>query len=185
MVTTSGPRRAVRRRQQGRDLFSVEERHRTPHIALIRHGEDALAMQQPGRIAHGEVPEERSDRGQSGVAATRAVAACSLGVNEDVGDEIGINLLDRQLDRRLTVPGACLSQQKAEGVAIAGHGMAARFHLHAQSVGEETLDQRGQSGVAHRLASLLSPLARAMAKSSSSGTASRYRYVLEGSLWPR
>ena len=73
MVAPSRPGRAIRSRQQRRDLVSVEKRHRALHIALVGHGEDALAMQQPGRIGHRDIAEERADRGEPGVAASRAV----------------------------------------------------------------------------------------------------------------
>ena len=108
-----------------------------------------------------------------------------LGVDEEVGDQIGVDVFDRQLDRRLAVSSTRIPQQQPERVAIARDRMSARFHLDAQPIGEEALDQRGQGGGAHWPASRPSAVARAIARSSSSGTASRYQYVLEGSLWPR
>ncbi len=104
MIAPSRPCRAIRCRQQRRDLFGVEERHRALHIALVGHGEDALAVQQPGRIGHRDVAEERADRGEPGVAAARAVTARGLAMDEEVGDQIGVDVLDRELDWRLAVP---------------------------------------------------------------------------------
>ena len=100
MITPSCPCRAIRSRQQLHDLFGVEERHRALHIALVGHREDALAVQQPGWIGYRDVTEKRSDRSKPRVAAARAVAARGLAMNEEVGDQIGVDISDRQLDRR-------------------------------------------------------------------------------------
>ncbi len=139
-------------------------------------------MQQPGRIGHRDVAEERSDRGEPGVAAARAITPRGLGMDEEVGDQIGVDVLDRQLDRRLAVSSARISEQQPERVAIARDRMSARLHLGAQPVGEEALDQRRQGDGVHWAVSPPIAVARAIARSSSSGTASRYQYVLEGSL---
>ena len=181
MIAPSRPCRAIRRRQQRRDLARVEERHRAPHIALARHREDALAVQQPGWIGHRDVAEERADRGEPRVAAARAVPARRLSMKEEVGDQISVDVLDRELDRRLAVPGTREPQQQTERVAIACDRMRAGLHLGAQPVGEEALDQRGQGRGVHWSASP-PEVARAIARSSSSGTASRYQNVLAGSV---
>jgi antirestriction protein ArdC len=44
MITPSCPCHAIRSRQQRRDLFGAEERHRALHIALVGHRQDALAV---------------------------------------------------------------------------------------------------------------------------------------------
>ncbi len=185
MIAPSRPCRAIWSRQQSRHLVGIEERHGALHVALVGHGKNTLAVQQPGGIAHRNVAEERSDRGEPGIAAACAVTPRCLGMDEEVRDQIGVDIFDRQLHRRLTVSGTCISQQQPERVAITCDRILACFHLDAQPVGEEALDQRGQGHSAHWPASRLSAVARAIARSSSSGTASRYQYVLDGSLWPR
>ena len=185
MIAPSRPCRAIRRREQRRDLVSIEERHRALHIALVGHREDTLAVQQPDGIGHRDVAEERADRGEPRVAAARPVTAHRFAVDEEVGDQIGVDVLDCELDRRLAVPSAREPQQQPERVAIARDRMVAGLHLDTQSVGEEALDQRRQGDGAHWTASPSLAVARAIARSSSSGTASRYQYVLEGSVWPR
>jgi hypothetical protein len=185
MITPSCPCHAIRSREQRRDLFGVEERHRALHIALVGHRQDALAVKQSGWIGHRDVAEERADRGKPRVAATRAVAARGLAMNEEVSDQIGVDVFQRELDRWLSVSNAREPQEQAERVAIACDRMAAGLHLDAQPVGEEALDQRGQGGGVHWFASPPLEVARAIARSSSSGTASRYQNVLSGLVWPR
>lgn len=182
MITPSRPCRAIGSREQRRDLVGVEERHRTLYIALVGHREDALAVKQPGRVGHRDVAEEGADRGQPCIAAARGVPARRLAVNEEVGDQIGINVFDREPDRRLVVPGTREPQQQAERVAIARDCMTAGLHLDAQPVGKEALDQRGQGGGAHCSTSAPLEVARAMARASNSGTASRYQNVWAGSV---
>ena len=59
---------------------------------------------------------------------------------------------------------------------LTSDGVAARFHLRAEPISEEALDQRGEVGCLHRIfASTAAPVIRVEASSSSSGTASRYQ----------
>ena len=182
MVAPPRPCRTIRSRQQRRHFLGIEERDRTLHIALVGHGEDTLAVQQPGRIGHRDEAEERSDGGEPGVAATSAITPRGLGVGEEVRDQIGVDVFDRQVDRRLFAASARISQQQPERIAIAGDRMSARLQLRAKPVGEEALDQRRQSDGVHCAISPPLAVARAIARSSSSGTASMYQYVAEGLL---
>ena len=139
-------------------------------------------MQQPGRIGHRDEAEERSNRGETGITAASAITPRGLGVGEEVRDQIGVDVFDRQVDRRLVAASARISEQQPERIAIAGDRMSACLQLRAEPVGEEALDQRGQGDGVHCAISPPLAVARASARSSSSGTASRYQYVLEGLL---
>jgi hypothetical protein len=94
--------------------------------------------------------KRKNDRiAEPGVAAARAVAPRRLGVGEEVGDQIGVDILDREFDRGFGASGTRISEQKTERVAIASDRVGAGFHLNAQPVGEEALDQRRQGRGAH------------------------------------
>ena len=185
VIPPSCPCRTVWSREQRRDLLCIKERHRAFHITLVRHRQNALAVEQPGRIGHRDIAEERADRGKPGVAAARAVAPRRLGVDEEVGDQIGIDILNREFDRGFAMPRTREPHEQAERIAVACDRVRAGFHLDAQPVGEEALDQRRQGCSAHWSISPSPEVARAIARSSSSGTASRYQNVLSGSLCPR
>jgi hypothetical protein len=51
------------------------------------------------RIACGDVPEERSDCRQSGIAGLGAVAALALEMVEESKDDVTVEVRDRQLAR--------------------------------------------------------------------------------------
>lgn len=151
MITPPRPCRAIRRCEQRPDLIRVKECDRTLHIALVGHGEDALAVQQPGWIGHRDEAEERSDRGQSGITAASVVAPRRFDMAEEVGNQIGVDVFDRQLDRRLATLRARISKQEPERVAVACNRVAACLQLRAKPVGEEALDQRRQGRDAHAI----------------------------------
>ena len=67
-------------------------------------------MQQPGRIGHRDEAEERSDRGKSGITAASAITSFGLGVSEEVRDQIGVDVFDRQVDRRLFAASTRISE---------------------------------------------------------------------------
>jgi len=82
-------------------------------------------VEQPGWIGHRHVAEERTDRGKPRVAAARTVAARGLAMNEEVGDQIGVNAFDRELDWRFAVPSARDLPRRRRDRSVAG---CARSH---------------------------------------------------------
>jgi hypothetical protein len=65
-------------------------------------------------------------------------------MDQKVGHQIYVDIFDRDSDWSFAKARTGIAQQQAESVAITRDGMVACFHLDAQSVGEEALDQRGQ-----------------------------------------
>src|ERR1700730_17136741 len=176
MIATAGPCRSIRRREQRRDLLRVEEGHRPLDVALAGHRQDPLAVEQPGGLAHGDVPEERSDRGQSGIPAARTVAPGGLDVQQEFADQVGIEVFDPELRWNLAPSLAGEPQEEPERVAVTRNRMCARLHVRAQTVGEEALEQRRECRGGHsRTPSSWTTTTRCDASSSSSGTASIYQ----------
>ena len=62
-IAAANPGRWIRCCKQRLHLGSIDEVNRSPHIALVRHGEDALAVQCMLRFAHRNVAAERTNRG--------------------------------------------------------------------------------------------------------------------------
>src|SRR5260370_12746927 len=173
MIATAGPCRSIRRREQRRDLLRVEEGHRPLDVALAGHRQDELAVEQPSGLAHGDVAEERSDRGQSGIPAARTVAPGGLDVQEEFADQVGIEVFDPELRWNLAPLLAGEPQEEPERVAVTRDRMCARLHLRAQAFGEEALKQRrGCRGGQSRPPSTWTPPTRCAVRLQGSGTAS-------------
>src|SRR3546814_10628346 len=88
------------------------------HIALVRQSEDSLAVQQPLRLVHGDIPEEGPDGGKPRIAASRAIASRHFNMDEEVADHFGIKVGDAQARRRLTRSRGNKANQKPERIAI-------------------------------------------------------------------
>ena len=180
MIAPSSPCRAVWCSQQCCNLVGVEECDCSPHVTLVGHCKDALAMQHQRGISHGNIAEERADRSEPSVAAAGRVSTRRLRVGEKVGHHVSTDIFNGKPDWRLAVPCTGKAQQQAERVAVARNRMMAGLQLGTQSVGEEALDQSRKGCGIHWIASPPWAIARVIARSSSSGTASRYQYVWEG-----
>ncbi|WP_245434990.1 ArdC-like ssDNA-binding domain-containing protein [Rhizobium anhuiense] len=110
---------------------------------------------------------------------TRIAGSCSvtthrLDVAQEVGDKIGVEIFDRQLRGRLSTARARIADQQPESVPVAGNGVGACFHLCAEPVSEEALNERREVGRLHCSPSAALVI-RVEASSSNSGTASRYQ----------
>jgi hypothetical protein len=104
VIAPPDPCRSIRRGQQRRYLLSVKERHAPLHVSFVRHRENALAMKKPARVGHCDVAEERADGGKTRIAGAGRVAARRFHIDQEVGDKIGVEILDRQLRGRLSTP---------------------------------------------------------------------------------
>ena len=89
-ISATDPRRLIGGGEQRLHLRPINEVHRPAHIALARHGEDALTVEHMLRLVHGHVAIERPDRGKARVPAAGAVTANLLDMGEEVADERGI-----------------------------------------------------------------------------------------------
>ena len=93
-------------------------------------------------------------------------------MDEEVRHHVGIDIANFQLRWGFAAAGPGIADQQAEGVAIRCDGMTACFHLDAQAICEEALQQGWECRGPHcdSSAAELSPI-RAEASSRSSGTA--------------
>src|SRR5579862_1696076 len=141
MVAASGPHGLIRCRKQCRDFNRIEERHGALDVPFAGQSKNPLALQQPCRFAHGDVMEERPDRGQPGVTAARAIATGGFDMQQEVADQLGIKILDSESCRRLAPLLACEAEQKTERVAITRDRVRTRLYLRAESLSKEALEQ--------------------------------------------
>ena len=146
-VPAAYPCRLIRCREQRVHLSPIDEVHRPAHIALARHGEDALAVKRILRLVHRHVAIERADRGKTRVSAAGAVATDLLDMGEEVADECGIKVLNPQLGRWPVPPLARVAEQQSEGVAIACNRVRAGLQLRREAIREESLEQCGSVDV--------------------------------------
>jgi len=95
-VAPSDPGGGVWRVEEGRDLLLAEEFHDPALPALARDREDPLAEQRVGRIREGDVAEEGVERCEAGIAAARGIAALALEVLEELAEEGGVEIGERE-----------------------------------------------------------------------------------------
>jgi hypothetical protein len=96
VVTPADPPGGVWGVEEGRDLLLVEEFHDSTLEALARDREDPLAEQRVGRIREGDVAEEGVERREAGVAAASGVAALTLEVVQELAEEGGVEVGERE-----------------------------------------------------------------------------------------
>ena len=120
-----------------------------------------------------------ADRRQPGVAAPRRVAALPLEMVEEAAHEVGVEILQGQVLRRLAenVPG--VEHQQTERVAVAGDGVSACAALLHEMRREERTEQPCEGRDARSLPAPIPAGCRAAGAtcSMSSGTAVRYQWV--------
>ena len=158
------------------DLLTTEEPHAAPDVALAGHGEDPLAVQQMSGLVHRDEAEEGADSGEPGIAAARSVAPLRLDVRQEVGDEVGVELLDLEPGGRFAALLAGEAQEQTERVAVARDRVGAGVHLRGEPLGKEALQEGREGRGGHgRASSARDPETRWAASSRSSGTASMYQ----------
>jgi hypothetical protein len=160
--------------EEGLDLLLPEEFHDPAREALARDREDPLAQQGVGRLRERDVAEEGVERRTAGIAAARGVAALALEGIEELAEEGGVEVGEREAGGGTAEARGGEAQEQAEGVAVGGHRVRARPPLLQQAIGKEGLQERGKIGGAHG-ASSRGPVARSVASWRSSGTASTYQ----------
>ena len=95
-VPASRPCLQVRGPQQGLDFVPVEKVHRPAGMAFVRHGQDPLRQGRVLGLVRSDVAEEGTDRGQSGVARTRVVAALVLEMTQEGAEEVCVQVAEFQ-----------------------------------------------------------------------------------------
>src|SRR5664279_743395 len=129
-------------------------------------------------MSEGGEAVERVDRPESCVAGPGAVAAFLFEVGEERADQRRVEIVDVQLERWLAGLSLREGEQQSAGVAVGGNRLWPGIALGDQPVGEKCLQRRREQGHASVSGSCSR---RRLITSSSSGTASRYQYVLAGS----
>ena len=122
--------------------------------------------------------KNESDCRKTRVPAAGTIVAHRLDVDEKFADQFGIHVLDPQVRRRLALLLGGEAQQQAKRVTVPGNRIRTGFHLGAETVYKEPLQQSGKGRGCHRLSSRSRECdTRFAASSNNSGTASIYQYV--------
>jgi len=176
VVAPSGPGAGVAGAKQRFDLVVGEvgdQRPVEPFGWDREHSGDAVGVLGVGQRRE---PEQRVDRGQSGVAGADAVAALLLEVVQERADHRRVQLVDVQPGGRDTGAGGDVTEQQPHRVAVGGDGVVAGVLLPDQPVGEERLQGRGEDAH-HRTPDPPARWAssRRPASAISSGAADRYQ----------
>ena len=102
-------------------------------VPLGRHRQHLLAVMQELRFIDGDILEERADRRQPRIAASRAIAAPGLDEGQEASDQIRIDIGDLKLGWLPLEPVRSVFQQQAEGVAVARHRIRAGVELRREA----------------------------------------------------
>ena len=114
-----------------------------------RDRQNPLGDAEGGRIVSGDMVEERSYRGEPGVAGGDGVVPLLLELVEKGENEVPIEILECQRRRLLLQPGGGEEDQHTQGVAIAGQGRGGGVALLGQSASEVGLQERAPEGGGH------------------------------------
>lgn len=158
---------------QGVDLCSGEERYELLVEPLGGDGKNSLDQLGVLGVSQCRVGEQRSDRGQSQVARSRAVVTVGFEVIEKRADRLGVEVVPTQV---AGLRAGCLlheHEQQLERIPIGGDRARADPALFGQAVGEEAL--QGGGDWTHRPITSRDSSSRAAANASSSGCAEKYQ----------
>src|SRR5579883_1073506 len=137
-------RRRIGRLEQSPLLLLTEMPDESPVASLRRYRVNATDLVQGRRNAVLEELHERLDRGEPRVARPRSVTSHRLKMDEESGDEHGVELLDEKRGRRLAQPLTREAQEKLERVRVRVTGVRAGAPLYGESLPEEGRQVRGQ-----------------------------------------
>ena len=154
-----------------------EERDHGPVVALGGDGEDPGDDRGVLGMAQGGEAEERSVRGEAGVAGPGAVVPFDFEVLQEGADQRGVEVGGVQLGGLFAGATGGEAELQPPAVTVGGHRVGTGLALAHQPLGEERL-QCGCEGGHGRRRSARSR--RCDARSSSSGTADRYRTSCPG-----
>jgi integrase/recombinase XerD len=174
MVAPPRPSMKIGRTQNGADLLSREEPDLCSRAALVRNGQDPLDLRGVSWHLEGRIPKERSDGGQSQVAAGRTDAPAGLHVVEKRRHQRCIDLLELQPLRCNAEMLLRELQQQPEAVAVRADGVGTGLTLLHQPAREKALQQRRECGRGHVLPSQRRSM-RSTASRMSCGWALRYQ----------
>jgi hypothetical protein len=174
-IPTANPSRRVWGRDQGIGLFALEKFDQLALMALVWHGEHALAKQSMGGLLQGDVSKERMDGSQPGIAGASAVASVPFEMLEKLTDEGCIEILEHQVRGGSTESFCRKTQKKTEGVTVSGYGVGTCASLLQQALGKEGLQESWKAVGDHGPTSWAFSTSRLVANWRSSGTASRYQ----------
>ena len=161
---------------------SGEKRDGGPVGPFLWDGKDALDQLGVFGVLVGGVFVERSDRCEAGVAGAGAVVSFGFEVVEKPSDEGGVELADIEIRGAGVGVISGVGDEEPEGVPVGGDRVRTGGLLLDKPVREERFEGRSECGHESTPAAVSS---RSAANPRSSGVASKYQYVDDGSLWPR
>ena len=88
--------------------------------------------------------QERTQRRETGIAATHAVVPIAFQMIEEGHDQIGRDVGQRELRRRPAKARLGKAQEEHEGIPVSGHSARAEGALLCQVLDEEGLYERGK-----------------------------------------
>ena len=153
VIAPPRPSVQIGRTQNSVNLRPREKSDVRPRAALVRNGQDTLYLRGVSRHLEGRVPKERTDGGQSQIAAGRTDASVGLHVVEKRRHQRCIDLLELQPLRGNTKMVLGKLQQQPETVAVRADGVGTGLALLHQPAREEALQQCGERGRGHGLPS--------------------------------
>ncbi len=148
VVTSTDPGVGVGCGEERVDLVGSEVAHGGLVLTLGRHGEHALDQLGVFGVSQGGIAEERTDRGQAGVAGGHAVVAVAFKMGQEGGDQGRVQVGEIELGRCRAGVLAGEAEQETERVSVGGNGVGAGVALGGEPIGEERFDRRGDG--AHR-----------------------------------
>lgn len=110
VIAPPQPCRPIRGGEDGLDLRSVKEMDLTLVVALARYRQHTLDMSPVGRLFEGCETEEGTDGRQPQITGSDAGGSVLLEIIQESTDEGGIQIVERQVRRRLVEP--CLGKGK-------------------------------------------------------------------------
>ena len=174
-IAAANPTGGIRGRQQGVDLFPIEEFDGSTLVTFSGHGEYSLAEQRMGGFLESHILKEGVNRCQADVPGASAILPASFKIIEKMSDEGHVQIIEREVGWRFTQPFFCKLKQETEGIAISRYGVGTRSTLPKEPIRKERLQKRGKAGRHYGRALLPLFITRSVANRSNSGTASRYQ----------
>ena len=130
--------------QHRNHLLPREISQHGPFEALHRHPQCPLDHMQRGYVTSAGELQERTQRGQSQVAAANPVMPLLLQIIEERQDQFRLDVDQLQAGRHLAQLMAGELQEQHYGVAVTGYRARTDRPLRDQILGEELLHQRGE-----------------------------------------
>ena len=134
-IPSADPRRHVRGRHHGVDLWATQEGDRSPLVALGRNRENTATAVDMGRLADRHIPKERVNGSEPDIARAGAVPAGLLDMVQKLADKRCVEIFKGQARRIFAEPLVRKPQQEAKRIAVRRDGVGTGLTLSDESVG--------------------------------------------------